>query len=75
MLRSVRILARGEFLKTQREWAGLTREQLAERAGVSLKAIEDAEGGIFDGLLPNELFAIGVALGASLRLAEQPKEP
>ena len=65
-----------DLLKIQRELVGLTREQLAERAGVTAQTIEKAEAGTFDDITPQEIVAIGVALGASMASpAGRPKPP
>jgi DNA-binding XRE family transcriptional regulator len=64
------------LLKIQRELAGLPREELAERAGVSAETIKNAEAGEFDRIPPNEIAAIGVAVGASMAAkAGKPKPP
>lgn len=64
------------LLKMQREMAGLTREELAERAGVTAKTIEQAETDPHGTASWKDLYAIGVAVGASMAVRQQnPKPP
>lgn len=64
-------LGPAELIKSQRKLLGLTREQLAKRAGVPLNTIKKAETGPIGSVPWNELYAIGVALGVSIGSASR----
>jgi tetratricopeptide (TPR) repeat protein/DNA-binding XRE family transcriptional regulator len=53
----------GEWLKKQRVGAGLTQEDLAERSGVSVRAIADLERGRTRRPYPSSVRALAQALG------------
>jgi predicted ATPase/transcriptional regulator with XRE-family HTH domain len=53
----------GGLLRRHRAAAGLTQEELAERAGVSARTISDVERGLRDGVFRDTAARIGVALG------------
>src|SRR5580692_5194709 len=53
----------GEWLREQRVAAGLTQEDLAERSGVSVRAIADLERGLTPKPYPSSARALVRALG------------
>src|SRR6202034_4761330 len=53
----------GEWLRNQRVGAGLTQEDLAERSGVSVRAIADLERGRTRRPYPSSVRALARALG------------
>jgi predicted ATPase/DNA-binding XRE family transcriptional regulator len=53
----------GSLLRRHREAAGLTQEELADRAGVSTRAISDIERGLRSRIYPDTARRIGAALG------------
>src|SRR5579863_6948844 len=53
----------GEWLRQQRVAAGLTQEDLAERSGVSVRAIADLERGRTRKPYPSSVRALARALG------------
>src|ERR1700728_4804791 len=53
----------GEWLREQRVAAGLTQEDLAERSGVSVRAIADLERGRTRRPYPSSVRALARALG------------
>src|SRR6185437_16405889 len=53
----------GEWLRQQRVAAGLTQEDLAERSGVSVRAIADLERGRTKKSYPSSVRALARALG------------
>src|ERR1700757_1707909 len=53
----------GEWLRQQRVAAGLTQEDLAERSGVSVRAIADLERGRTRRPYPSSVRALAQALG------------
>src|ERR1700735_2067627 len=53
----------GEWLRKQRVGAGLTQEDLAERSGVSVRAIADLERGRTRRPYPSSVRALAQALG------------
>src|SRR5271167_3110720 len=53
----------GEWLRKQRMGAGLTQEDLAERSGVSVRAIADLERGRTRRPYPSSVRALARALG------------
>src|SRR3989442_10389201 len=53
----------GDVLRRHREWAGLSQEQLAERAGLSVKAIGALERGERRRPYPHTLDLLAAALG------------
>src|ERR1700749_4358819 len=53
----------GEWLRAQRVSAGLTQEDLAERSGVSVRAIADLERGRTRRPYPSSVRALARALG------------
>src|ERR1700760_1015062 len=53
----------GEWLRQQRVAAGLTQEDLAERSGVSVRAIADLERGRTKKPYPSSVRALARALG------------
>src|SRR5271170_6963865 len=53
----------GEWLRKQRVSAGLTQEDLAERSGVSVRAIADLERGRTRRPYPSSVRALARALG------------
>ena len=53
----------GEWLRNQRVAAGLTQEDLAERSGVSVRAIADLERGRTRRPYPSSVRALARALG------------
>ena len=53
----------GEWLRKQRVAAGLTQEDLAERSGVSVRAIADLERGRTRRPYPSSVRALARALG------------
>src|SRR3984957_1622042 len=53
----------GEWLRQQRAAAGLTQEDLAERSGVSVRAIADLERGRTRKPYPSSVRALAGALG------------
>src|ERR1700678_1686747 len=53
----------GEWLRAQRMGAGLTQEDLAERSGVSVRAIADLERGRTRRPYPSSVRALARALG------------
>lgn len=57
----------GERLRTARQTAGLTQEELAERAGIDRPAVSEIERGLRDARL-STLLRIESALGAELSL-------
>lgn len=74
---SAQLLARriafGERLRTARQRACLTQEDLAERAGIDRSAFSEIERGLRDARL-STLLRIEVALGAELGMVRQPQE-
>jgi transcriptional regulator with XRE-family HTH domain len=59
----------GEKLKTAREAAGLTQEQLAERAGVYIHVVSKLERGVREPTWPTAL-KMATALGVSVAAFE-----
>src|SRR3984957_19374140 len=57
----------GEWLRAQRVSAGLTQEDLAERSGVSVRAIADLERGRTRRPYPSSVRALARALGLPAR--------
>src|SRR5215831_17589127 len=55
--------ALGDRLRRLRAAAGLTQEELAERAGVSARTISDVERGLRDGVYRDTAERIAAALG------------
>jgi predicted ATPase/transcriptional regulator with XRE-family HTH domain len=55
--------ALGGLLRRHRDAAGLTQEELAERAGVSARTISDVERGLRDGVYRETAARIAVGLG------------
>jgi len=55
--------ALGGLLRRHREAAGLTQEELAERAGVSARTISDVERGLRDGVYRETAARIAMGLG------------
>jgi predicted ATPase/DNA-binding XRE family transcriptional regulator len=53
----------GSLLRRHRDAAGLTQEELAERAGISSRTISDVERGLRDGVFRDTAARIAVALG------------
>src|SRR5919205_1922187 len=53
----------GELLRRHRRGAGLTQEELAERAGVSARTVSDVERGLRDRVYRDTAARIAVALG------------
>jgi transcriptional regulator with XRE-family HTH domain len=53
----------GELLRRHRRGAGLTQEELAERAGVSTRTVSDVERGLRDRVYRDTAARIAVALG------------
>ena len=53
----------GGLLRRHRDAAGLTQEELAERAGISSRTISDVERGLRDGVFRDTAARIAVALG------------
>ena len=55
--------ALGPLLRRYRRGAGLTQEELAERAGISARTVSDVERGLRDGIYRDTATRIAVALG------------
>ncbi len=53
----------GALLRRQRDAAGLTQEELAERAGISSRTVSDVERGLRDGMFRDTAARIAAALG------------
>src|SRR5689334_4704715 len=53
----------GRLLRRHRAAAGLTQEELAERAGISSRTISDVERGLRDGVFRDTAARLAVALG------------
>jgi predicted ATPase/transcriptional regulator with XRE-family HTH domain len=53
----------GRLLRRHRRDAGLTQEELAERAGISARTVSDVERGLRDGVYRDTAARIAVALG------------
>jgi predicted ATPase/DNA-binding CsgD family transcriptional regulator/DNA-binding XRE family transcriptional regulator len=61
----VDILSFGALLRRHREGAGLTQEELAEQAGVSVRAVSDLERGLRQAPRPSTVRLLAHALGLS----------
>jgi transcriptional regulator with XRE-family HTH domain len=57
--------ALGRLLRGHRRGAGLTQEELAERAGISARTVSDVERGLRDRVYRDTAARIAVALGMS----------